>query len=82
MKDRLVQYERFVATEEEVHNLVTLPIPYEAAMLDSYKTGESVYFENLGGMLFMGGVGVAGAFTGGSVIAEGGFKTFITKTGA
>ena len=79
-KNSLVQFERFVETEEEVSQMANLPIPYKKNQLDLYKTGESVYFENTGGMLFIGGVSVAGVFTGGSVVAEGGFKTFVTKT--
>ncbi len=79
-KNSLVQFERFIETEEEVSQMANLPIPYKKNQLDLYKTGESVYFENTGGMLFIGGVSVAGVFTGGSVVAEGGFKTFVTKT--
>jgi hypothetical protein len=79
-KNRLVQFERLVTSKNEAYNLKTLPIPFKADVLSSYKIGESVYFENMGGLLFLGGANVGIAYAGGSVVAEGGFRTLITKT--
>ena len=79
VKNKMVKYERFVETQEEAINIIDLQIPFTKEVLDSYAPRESVYFENIGGFLFMGGVNTGGLFTGGSVIAEGGFKTLIVK---
>ena len=77
-KNRMVNYERFVSTEEELKNLNVLPLPYTLDSLDMYKNGESVYFENTGGVLYtaLGGIG---AYVGGSIVSEGGFKTQVIK---
>ena len=79
-KEKLVQFERFVSSKEELANLKKLPIPFKAEELSLYQSGESVYYENLGGILFLGGVSAYGLSAGASVAAEGGFKTFILKT--
>ncbi len=79
-KNRFVQYDRFVDSSKDLGTLKSLPLPFKKKQLDSYKVGESVQFENMGGILFFGGVGVAGVYAGGSVVAEGGFKTFVMKT--
>ena len=79
VKNSFVQYERLVNDERLVDDLPTLGIPYNYEKLQSYKPGESVFYESTGGMMYSIGAGVAGAFTGGSVVAEGGFRTFIKK---
>ena len=81
-KGKMVQFERLIRDEKELHDLQKLEIPYTLEKLAAYKVGESVTYENMGGILFSGGAGVAGIFTGGSVAAEGGFKTTVLKSGA
>lgn len=79
-KEKLVQFDRFVSSKDELANLKKLPIPFKAHELSLYQNGESVYYENLGGILFLGGVSSYGLSAGGSVAAQGGFKTLILKT--
>jgi hypothetical protein len=79
-KDKFVQFERFVSSKDEISAVKKLRIPFKAEELTDFKTGESVYYENLGGILFLSGVSAYGLSVGGSVSAEGGFRTLILKT--
>ena len=80
-KGRYVQYERLVQEESRVDNLAVIPLPLSKKSLDRYLPGESAYFESNGGLLFIAGPGIAGAYAGGSVLAEGSFRTLVKKTG-
>lgn len=77
---KTVVFERFAGNEDELNSMKRVPLPFRANHLNEYKTGESVYFESVGGLLYTGGLGLAAAYVGGSVVAEGGVRTLVTKT--
>lgn len=80
VKGKTVLFERFAENESELTNLKSVSLPFQVRHLNDYKTGESVYFESTGGLLYTGGLGLAAAYVGGSVVAEGGVRTLVTKT--
>ena len=78
IKGKSVVYDRYVMKKQDLYNLTQLPLPYSIELFDNYNKGDSVYFENSGGLLFSGMVSL-GAYVGGAIVTQGSYGTLVTK---